>query len=127
MERRNDGGTCAASRCSVQDTLNQYNAHMWASENSHRTQSRADQQRFSVNVRDCILGDYLIAPYLLPSPLDDSSYLTFLQQVAVSVLLLFFASQLATTTFATLQSYVIPNFLRYPAPVSSTQPASLSV
>ncbi|GFV57477.1 hypothetical protein TNCV_1609221 [Trichonephila clavipes] len=46
MERRNDGGTCAAPRCSVQDTLNQYNAHVWASENSHRTQSRADQQRF---------------------------------------------------------------------------------
>ncbi|GFV69221.1 hypothetical protein TNCV_3861451 [Trichonephila clavipes] len=66
--------------------INQHNAHVWALENPHRTQPRAAQQLFSVNIWTGILGNYFIILYFLPSPLDGRAYLIFLQHVQLELL-----------------------------------------
>ncbi|XP_023226911.1 uncharacterized protein LOC111627544 [Centruroides sculpturatus] len=68
------------------EILNTHNAHFWMEENPHTIQHRAEQSRFSVNVRAGIVGDHLIGPYLLPLSITGSNYLIFLQQVLPQLL-----------------------------------------
>ncbi|GFV21459.1 uncharacterized protein TNCV_3259931 [Trichonephila clavipes] len=50
------------------------------------TRTRAEQDRFLVNVWAGILGDHLIGPYILPDRLTGPRYLIFLEQVLPELL-----------------------------------------
>ena len=66
--------------------LNSHNLHLWAGENLHGIRPYAAQHRFSVNVWAGLVGDVVVGPYLLPSPLTSANYLIFLQEVLPTLL-----------------------------------------
>ena len=47
-------------------SINTMNVHAWSHINPRRLQSHADQQRFSINVWSCRIGDKSKKPYVLP-------------------------------------------------------------
>ena len=71
------------TRCGV---FNTHNMHRWQQDNPHEVHRFRYQHRFSVNVWCGIVGDYLIGPYLLPSPLNGQRYATFLRYVLPGLL-----------------------------------------
>ena len=71
------------TRCGV---FNTHNMHSWQQDNPHEVHRFRYQHRFSVNVWCGIVGDYLIGPYLLPSPLNGQRYTTFLREVLPGLL-----------------------------------------
>lgn len=60
--------------------FNTHNMHSWEEENPHEVHRFRFQHRFSVNVWAGIVGDCLIGPYLMPSPLNGQRYGTFLRE-----------------------------------------------
>ncbi|GFV42596.1 uncharacterized protein TNCV_1316011 [Trichonephila clavipes] len=66
--------------------FNTHNSHSWAAANPHVTRTRAEQDRFLVNIWAGILGDHLIGPYILPDRLTGPRYLIFLEQVLPELL-----------------------------------------
>lgn len=66
--------------------FNYHNVHLWAGENPHGIRPHAAQHRFSVNVWAGLVGDVLVGPYLLPSPLTSANYLIFFQEVLPTLL-----------------------------------------
>lgn len=66
--------------------LNTQNARMWSMQNPHASVPGKPQQRFSVNVWDGILYDYLLAPCLLPDRLNGASYHVLQQHVLPELL-----------------------------------------
>lgn len=46
--------------------FNQHNVHVWSHDNPRGMDTHAAEQRFLMNVRACILDDYLIGPYIFP-------------------------------------------------------------
>lgn len=59
--------------------FNTHNMHSWQEENPHEVHRFRYQHRFSVNVWAGIVGDSLIGPYLMPSPLNGQRYTLFLR------------------------------------------------
>lgn len=66
--------------------FNQHNAHLWALENPHGVRPHDAQHRFAVNVWAGLVGDCLVGPYLLPTPLTSANYLIFLEEVLPGLL-----------------------------------------
>jgi hypothetical protein len=58
---------------------NTRNSHLWGRDNPHRTVESKYQNRFSVNVWCCVIGDQLIGPYIFPQHLTGGTYANFLQ------------------------------------------------
>ena len=54
--------------------FNTHNMHSWQEENPREVHRFRYQHRFSVNVWAGIVGDSLIGPYLMPSPLTGQRY-----------------------------------------------------
>ncbi|GFX86293.1 DUF4817 domain-containing protein [Trichonephila clavipes] len=71
---------------SREGTFNTHNSHSWAAANPHVKRTRAEQDRFLVNIWAGILGDHLIGPYILPDRLTGPRYLIFLEQVLPELL-----------------------------------------
>ena len=66
--------------------FNIHNSHHWQVNNPHVIYPHSHQHRFSVNVWAGIVGDNLIGPYLMPSPLTGAVYREFLQEVLPQLL-----------------------------------------
>jgi len=60
--------------------FNNHNTHSWQQENPHEVHRFRYQHRFSINVWAGIVGDFLIGPYLMPSPLNGQQYVSFLRE-----------------------------------------------
>lgn len=60
--------------------FNLHNSHIWSVENPHAMHPHGNQYRFSVNVWAGIVGNHLVGPYLMPTPLNGHSYMMFLQE-----------------------------------------------
>ena len=64
----------------TRDGINNFhNMHTWACANPHATRQTSHQHRFSVNVWAGVIGNTLIGPAILPSRVDSTSYLDFIQ------------------------------------------------
>ena len=77
--------TDEASFCR-EGVFNIHNSHHWQVNNPHVIYPHSHQHRFSVNVWAGIVGDNLIGPYLMPSPLTGAVYREFLQEVLPQLL-----------------------------------------
>lgn len=66
--------------------FNLHNNHYWAANNPSVIHPNSHQHRFSVNVWAGIIGNNLIGPYLLPSPLTGHAYTIFLREVLPGLL-----------------------------------------
>lgn len=66
--------------------FNIHNCHYWTTENPHAIHPHGYQHRFSVNIWTGIVGNTLVGPYLMPSPLTGHSYMVFLQEVLFQLL-----------------------------------------
>ncbi|KAJ8884874.1 hypothetical protein PR048_011070 [Dryococelus australis] len=55
-------------------TRNNHYTHVWAHENPNATRLYAYQERFSINVREDMVQDYLIGPYILPHRLKGRTH-----------------------------------------------------
>lgn len=66
--------------------FNIHNNHHWQRNNPHVIHPSRHQERFSLNVWAGIVGNHLIGPYLMPSPLRGRDYAAFLRNVLPDLL-----------------------------------------
>lgn len=60
--------------------INLRNPHSWAEENPHAVCKTKLQHKFSLNVWAGIVGNTLLAPFILPRRIDAAEYLQFLNE-----------------------------------------------
>uniref|UniRef100_A0A0K8TRS1 Putative transposase-like protein n=1 Tax=Tabanus bromius TaxID=304241 RepID=A0A0K8TRS1_TABBR len=58
---------------------NFHNLHNWSSENRHLSRVNSHQTRFSVSLWIGVIGNEMVGPFRLPTPLNSRNYLQFLQ------------------------------------------------
>lgn len=58
---------------------NFHNLHNWSSENPHLPRVRSHQTRFSVSLWIGVIGNEMVGPFRLPTPLNSRNYLEFLR------------------------------------------------
>jgi hypothetical protein len=69
-----------------EDVFNVHNSCLWARDNPHAIRERGYRVRFSFSVWDGIVGDIVVAPYLLPDSLTVQRYCDFLETVLPGLL-----------------------------------------